>query len=437
MAEVLNIEWLTSTEGQTIIEEASSFADALAAITRLRKKHASIDASQITQAVSQSLLRKKLEDRWNMSGADLLLTEDGLEQASRPLVARYRAQWIKDHFGAEAHVLDMTCGLGFDALAMAQAGLRVSCLERDETIATLARFNLRNTSARVTHADATDFLVDSDIDVVFVDPARRDPQAARKSDGSSYRIFNPDDWSPSWSFIQTLSQRIPVVAKVAPGIGDDSLGMWDCQWISADGDLVEALATSGGTGYHSGTGQESGTRLHGGTAQHSGTGLRSATLLSSSASAPVLIPGGQSTAPTSLGQWLVIPDAALIRASALDYLATRIGGGLVNEYIAWLTSADEASVQSLVGLDPTPATILRIEAVLPVSEKLIAQEVARHGTSGLTIMTRGLTINVDAMRKKVFKKKTPGAPELVLAIYREDPHNVALLCRRITVQQPA
>jgi hypothetical protein len=121
----------------------------------------------------------------------------------------------------------------------------------------------------------------------------------------------------------------------------------------------------------------------------------------------------------------------------LDYLATKINGGLVNEHIAWLTSADEKSVRSLVGLDPAPATILRIEAVLPVSEKIIAQEVARHETSGLTIMTRGVTINVDTLRKRVLKKKTPGAAELVLAIYRDDPNNVALLCRRISAQQPA
>ena len=418
MAELLDVEWLASDDGQSIITEASQFADSLTAITRLRKTYSTVYPTRITQAVSQSGLRKKLEDRWNISGADFLLTEDGLEQASRPLVARYRAEWIKDQFGANAHVLDMTCGLGFDALAMAQAGLRVTCLERDETIAAMASFNLRNTSAQVINADATDFLVDSDIDVVFVDPARRDPQAARKADGSSYRIFNPDDWSPSWSFIQTLSQLVPVVAKVAPGIGDESLGAWDCQWISADGDLVEATASSGDTGLHS------------------ATGLRSATLLSSSASKPLLIRGGHITAPTQLGEWLVIPDAALIRASALDYLATKIIGGLVNEHIAWLTSSDEAAVHTVLELNPTPATVMHIEAVLPVNEKVLAQEVAQREASGLTIMTRGVTINVDALRKKVFKKKTPGAAELVLAIYREDPHNVALLCRRVTAQQP-
>jgi len=407
MVEVISVEWLSSVEGQTIIDEASGFGDPLTASTRLRKKYASIDASRITQAVSQAALRKKLQNRWGITGADFLLTEDGLEQASRPLVAQYRARWIQQRFGTHAHVLDMTCGLGFDALAMAQAGLKVTCVERDENIAALAAFNLRNSSAQVVHADATDFLVEADVDVVFVDPARRDPQAARKADGSSYRIFNPDDWSPSWSFIQTLSQRLPVVAKVAPGIGDESLGTWDCRWISADGDLVEATASSGGTA------------------------LRGATLLSSSASEPLSVAGGNNTSPSPLGQWLVIPDAALVRASALDYLADRINGGLVNEHIAWLTSADELSVRSLIGLDPAPAMVLHVEAVLPVSEKLITQEVARHEASGLTVMTRGVNINVDALRKKVFKNKTPGAPELVLAIYREDPNNVALLCRRI------
>lgn len=413
MAELLDVTWLAADEGQSIITQAGQFSDALTAITRLRKAYPSIDPTRITQAVSQAALRKKLEDRWNVPGTNLLLTEDGLEQASRPLVARYRAGWIKQHFGAQAHVLDMTCGLGFDSLAMAEAGLSVTCIERDENIAAMATFNLRHTSAKVVQADATDYLVDADIDVVFVDPARRDPQAARKADGSSYRIFNPDDWSPSWSFIQALSERVPVVAKVAPGIGEDSLGNWDCQWISADGDLVEATASSGGTNQ------------------------RSATILSSSAEAPMSIRGGQSTAPTQLGHWLVIPDAALIRASALDYLAHKIQGGLVNEHIAWLTSSDGEAVRTLLDLDPNPATVLHIEAVLPVSEKVLAQEISRHEASGLTIMTRGVTINVDALRKKVFKKKTAGAAELVLAIYREDPNNVALLCRRVTAQQPA
>jgi len=414
MAELIDVAWLASEQGQLIINEAQEIADALTAITRLRKKYADVDSTRITQAVSQAALRKKLEDRWNISGSDFLLTEDGLEQASRPRVAQYRAQWIKNRFGPNSHVLDMTCGLGFDALAMTEAGLQVTCLERDENIADLAKFNLRNTSAKVVHADATDYLVEANIDVVFVDPARRDPQAARKADGSAYRIFNPDDWSPSWSFIQTLSERVPVVAKVAPGIGDESLGTWDCQWVSADGDLVEATASSGGMG------------------------ARSATLLGTSvATGPLNIPGGHSTSAVPLGDWLVIPDGALIRASALDYLADKIKGGLVNEHIAWLTSADATSVKSLVGLDPAPATVLHIEEVLSVSEKLMTQAVAKYESSGLTIMTRGVTINVDALRKKVFKKKTLGAPELVLAIYREDPHNVALICRRVTEQQPA
>ena len=413
MAELLNVDWLASIEGQAIIHEASQVSDALAAITRLRKTYPEVNPANITQAVSQSTLRQKLETRWHTSGNNLLLTEDGLEQASRPLVSRYRAEWIKRRFGLSAHVLDMTCGLGFDSLAMAQAGLQVTCIERDASVAALASFNLRNSSAHVIHADATDYLVESNIDVVFVDPARRDPYAARKADGSSYRIFNPDEWSPSWSFIQALSERVPVVAKVAPGISDEALGDWDCQWISADGDLVEALASS------------------------SGTGQRSATLLSSTAAESHLIPGGDTTKHSALGQWLIIPDAALIRASALNYLAATINGGLVNEHIAWLTSSDETAVQSLVGLDPAPATILRIEAVLPLSEKVLAKEIARHESSGLTIMTRGVTLNVDALRKKVFKKKTSGASELVLAIYRDDPNNVALVCRRVTVQQPA
>ena len=111
MAELIDVAWLASEQGQLIINEAQEIADALTAITRLRKKYADVDSTRITQAVSQAALRKKLEDRWNISGSDFLLTEDGLEQASRPRVAQYRAQWIKNRFGPKSHVLDMTLSL--------------------------------------------------------------------------------------------------------------------------------------------------------------------------------------------------------------------------------------------------------------------------------------------------------------------------------------
>lgn len=411
MAQSIAVDWLVSVEGQTIIQEALHFGDPLKAVATLRKQHPDIEPEYIGQAVTQATLSTRLSNRWQQSSIDALLTEDGIEQASRPLVSNYRATWIQEKFGMHAHVLDLTCGLGFDALAMSNAGLQVTCLERDLTISQMAKFNLRHNQIPVIHADATTFSLPKDIDVVFVDPARRNPLAARKADGAAHRIADPNQWSPSWSFIQELSKRIPVVAKVAPGIDEEAIKNWDCQWLSADGDLIEALTSS------------------------PGNGKRCATLLSSTNTTPLVISGDQMTNTVELGQWLVVPNAALIRARALNYLAEKIHGGLVNEHIAWLTSAETQAVHSLVGQDPSPADVFSIVAVLSVQEKLITQAVKQHPASGLTIMTRGVNIDVDTLRKKVFKQKTPGAPELILAIYRDDPTNVALLCRRVNRPQ--
>ena len=74
-------------------------------------------------------MQHRLEARWGQSAAELLLTEDGISQATRPVVAQYRANFIARKFGTNAHVLDLTCGLGFDAHEFARAGLRVTGVE--------------------------------------------------------------------------------------------------------------------------------------------------------------------------------------------------------------------------------------------------------------------------------------------------------------------
>jgi len=50
----------------------------------------------------------------------------------------------------------------------------------------------------------------------------------------------------------------------------------------------------------------------------------------------------------------------LIRASALDAVASLCNGGLVNEHIAWLTSDDASAVSNLANQSPSLASILTI-----------------------------------------------------------------------------
>lgn len=351
-------------------------------------------------------MQHRLELRWEISANDLLLTEDGISQATRPDVARYRAEFFVKKFGANAHVLDLTCGLGFDSRELARAGLRVSGVEIDPEIAKYARHNLMQFGVEVHCADAATFEIPSDVDLIFVDPARRDPNAAKDSLGNTKRIFNPSQWSPSWDTIGEIAKSHPVFAKVAPGIDKAELTDWDARWISSDGDLVECFLSS------------------------SGTGIRAAVLLDSKNDLCFEVLGDTVTAAAPLGNFLVVPDLALIRASALDAVAKLCNGGLVNEHIAWLTSSDSDAVAELSKHAPSLANILRIESHFKFSGKQLAANLKGVELSGVMVMTRGMQLDVEAIRKLAVKASSSGNQELVIAIYRDDAGPQTLLCRR-------
>ena len=404
----MNINWLGSDVGQDIIAEARSITDPIRGITLLRKKYPDVEPVLISESLTQAQLQLHVEQKWQVNASQLLLTDDGVMQATRPAAAKYRAELIASKFGNSIHILDLTCGLGFDAMALAKCGMRVTALEIDHVVADLARHNLRDLNVELLTTDCTSFDIPTDVDLIFVDPARRNPEATRKSDGSSRRIFNPADWSPSWSFVSELATRFPVVAKVAPGFDSTLVPEWDATWLSVDGDLVETLLVS------------------------QGTGLRSATLIESNTGKISNYVGDQITAPTEIGKYLVVPDAALIRAGALTNLVNQVSGGLVNEHIAWLTSNEELAVRALVAQSPRPAMGFGILKVVKYSQKALQVAVKGMAASGITVMTRGMQLDVESIRKSLSKSIAKGSTELVVAIYRDDTGPQALICRRLS-----
>ena len=402
----MSISWLQSPEGQAVIHAARGYLEPITAIPALRKQFSEITPELISQAFSQAQMQHRLEARWGQSAAELLLTEDGISQATRPVVAQYRANFIARKFGTNAHVLDLTCGLGFDARAFARAGLRVTGIEIDSEIAEYARHNLKEFGVSVQCADANAFVIPRDVDVVFVDPARRDPNAAKDSMGNTKRIFDPSQWSPSWEKINEIATTHPVLAKVAPGIDKSDLADWDARWISSDGDLVECFLSS------------------------AGTDLRAAVLIDSEKDLNIEVIGDSATATAPLGNYLVVPDPALIRASALDAVASLCNGGLVNEYIAWLTSDDTSAVSKLANQSPGLASVLKIESHFKFSEKQLVANLKDVSAAGVTVMTRGMQLYVEAIRKLAVKATTSGSQELIIAIYRDDAGPQAFVCRR-------
>lgn len=393
----IDIAWLTSPIGLSITTKAAEFPDSFSAVTKLRQSHPEVDPELIGQAISQANLKLKAD-------ADLpshfLLTDDGLQQATRPGVARFRAEYILNRFGRQ-QIVDLTCGLGFDAYFLSKAGHKVMCIEKDSDVAAIASHNLKDLNIEVKCADANTVSIPENTQIVFVDPARRNPSGPRNLFGQAKRILDPNDWSPSWDFVKQLATRYRVIAKVAPGMKEENIGDWDAYWISSDGDLVETMLVSGGTG------------------------IRSAVLISGDQAK--VIEGGQKSPAKPLGNYLIVPNSALIRASALNYLAEKYDAGLVNEHIAWLTT------ESLHG-DPDRATaqFFKINSIEKFNEKTLTKSIASLGAGSLTVMSRGVDLDPELLRKKILKNPNKGGPEVVIAIYRDDSGAIALICSRLT-----
>src|SRR5690606_11957058 len=100
---------------------------ALALGTRLRAE--GYEPALVAALLTQSRLRAKSRTKFGDRVDEMLLTPDGVEQATRWQLAARHAQRFAAA-GVEV-VWDLGCGLGGDALALADAGLSVELVDAD------------------------------------------------------------------------------------------------------------------------------------------------------------------------------------------------------------------------------------------------------------------------------------------------------------------
>lgn len=395
---------------------AAGFADpdGLAAATALRK---SFPADLAAAAVDQVVLRRRARGKFGSLGDQMWFTHDGVEQASRPQVAAWRAQ----RFVAQGvrRVVDLCCGIGADAMGMVAAGLDVVCVELDETAAQFAARNLGLVAsevilesgvgeyaiqatgaggrARVIVGDATSRVFDLAVDrgtLVFIDPARRDARG---------RSWNVADLRPGWDFVDMLLQRPhPLCVKLGPGLGRELIpdGVEAC-WVSHNRDVVEVGLWKD----VSAVGGESGPGRFRSTAMLLPEGLG---VVGDDAELEVHAPG----------RFLIEPDGAIIRARAMPSVAA--GAWLLAPGIAYL-SADEP-VESRAG------TCFEIVEILDASERALRAWVRDHRIGVMEIKKRGVEVDPAMLRRKL-KPKGPHSATLVLT---RTVHGVrALVVRRM------
>src|ERR671921_1314339 len=243
---------LLTPEGWALLEALPPYDERAAFGLGERLRAEGHDPALVAAALTQARLRARGRDKLGPFADAMLFTPDGLEQATRLSVAAHHARRF---VGAGCRrVLDLGCGLGSDAMAFAGLDLGVLAYDADELTAALAAVNLRHwPDAEVRCADVTALDLDEVLqpgDGVWLDPARR-----TGSRGSSRRTFDPEAFSPPYSFVLDVAARAPATgAKLAPGIAHRLLPPdAEAQWVSVGGDVVEcalwcgSLARSGVT----------------------------------------------------------------------------------------------------------------------------------------------------------------------------------------------
>lgn len=337
---------------------------------RLRSQFA---ANDVAWALTQAVLRRKAGTKFTRA-AEMLFTPDGLEQATREDVSRWRA--ARFVAAGVAEVWDLGCGIGADAMAFAEAGLRVVAVELDPATAAVAQHNLdlAGGGGEVIVGAAEDVRVPEGA-AVFLDPARRTARG---------RTWNVADFTPSWDFVleQLAGERFACV-KLGPGVPKELLpdGV-QATFVSHRGDVVEASLWN---------------RLQPGSAA---VVLRDGTV-------HPLGPGPRRDLEVRpVGGYVIEPDGAVIRAGILDAVAPEQELWLLDPHIAYLSS--DEPVASMF------TTTFEVLETLDYDVRQLRSWVREHAVGTLEIKKRGIDVDPAVLRRQL-KPKGKSSATMIIA----------------------
>ncbi len=384
---------LLTPAGQAALAAANALeptdAGYLAAFERLRKRY---PAALAKAALETALLRQKARAKFARAD-NLYFTREALEQASSEAVASYRAT----RFVGFARVLDLCCGIGADAIAMAAAGCRVEAIDSDPLRLAMAEAN----AAACGVADRIQFHCGDILsmplppaDAAFVDPSRR---------AGDRRFLDPDRYQPPLGEVVTRFPRgFPLAAKIAPGVARGDLERFDAgaEFISSRGELKECVLWFGPLA----TSRWKATLLPG---PHS--------LESDRPEPPPL--------PAELREYLFDPDPAVIRANLLGLLAEKLEAAPIEAGVA-LLSGDRALASPF-------AECYRVEHAAPFQIGRLHEELRTRNVGRVTILKRAVPIDVNEVSRKL---KLAGGEHRHLILTRARGRTVAIIA--VTVSLP-
>lgn len=378
--DLIELQALLSRDALRLLEETKPPAtpeDVPALVTRLRKK--GLDPDVVRAVVNQLALRPKAVEKFGAFAPRLLVTKDGLEQATRLEVASHHAGRFQA--GGIRSVVDAGCGIGGDSLAFAGLGLRVHALEQDEVTAALATYNLAPfDTVAVTLGDVTTEDL-SAWDALWIDPARRNTQR---------RLPDPHDWSPNLTWVWEQGKNKPTGVKLAPGM-DRSLIPPDTEasWVSYNGSVLELVVWSGILARP--------------------TITRSALVINARGAIDLTAPEDTPDQPVGpLHEYLYEPDGAVIRARLIGDVARSVNATMLDSTIAYFSAPTLAH---------SPAwQVFQVLEHVPYTEKNVKKLIRDAEIGHLEIKKRGVDVDPHELRTTLPLRGTRPATLIITRI---------------------
>jgi hypothetical protein len=336
--------------------------DTLTVGSHLRSR--GMDPDRATAVLGAATARRRARERW--PDADrLLFTPAGLEQASDPGVAAWRARRL-----AGRAVWDLCAGLGSDALALAAAGADVTAVDLDTGRLRLLEHNAAELGLQVKtlEGDALEVRPPDDA-LVHADPSRR---------SAGRRLRRLADHHPAVGRLVAAHAGAPglgVVLSPAVDLEDPDLpGDAELEFVAVGDELKESIVWIG-------------------ELQASGVAA-SATLLPDGhhRSRSEELPDGHhrsrsgertTAAVRAIGDYLMEVVPAAVRARLHEEIGAEVGAGRIAHRRALLTADDP----------PPPSPWYRVRPVLGVLSarpKVVRRWLRQHADVPVEIVVHGM-----------------------------------------------
>lgn len=336
---MLDAAWLSLMQEDAaglVAAARDAFPPSVASTAALRRSFASVGPTAVAAALSLAEARQRAVAKFGKVAEELWADVDGVQMASTLMAARHKAERFAVSADERGGVADLCCGVGADAMAMAER------LGRDRVVAVdldpvRAAMTARNAGCRAITGDA---VVEARRwagewgrgGLFHLDPARRETLSGRRLHGLDELLPGPVAWR------EIMSVMAGGCIKLAPGTDAEDLDRvglpTPCiapreaalEYVSEQGSLTQALlwvgtlAACGGTaGTHVATRLPEGLSLAGQPRWPEGHALRTAER-------------------RALGRYLLAPDPAIERARLLPLLGALLKAELWHPAVGLFTA---------------------------------------------------------------------------------------------------